>query len=406
MEAWLVAIAALGGFAIVGIVAVRTRRQVGEIRTAVAASGDPVQTVRALVKRVERLERVRADDARGRSDFIEFLSLGVLSVDSETRIVDANGAAHQLVDASPGSLIGRTLIEAFIDTRVESIGRAALTVGSASGEVQIAGADGTKLVVRARRAPTGGAWLVMEDVSELRRLQQIRTEFIDNLSHELRTPLTTVSLLAETLALEATNAGSTIPLRMRDRIGKIELETGHLVQMVTELLDLSRIESGGGLGVLDRLDLGQVAANSVERLRHFAERQDVTLEVDRAANLPAVLGDESRLGQVVVNLVHNAVKFSPDGGSVQVSAEATEGGCRRRGHGSRGGHPEQRPAPHLRALLQGRPGTGARWGRRYGARARDRAPYRRTARRSHLGQIDRGRGQYIRILRAGRSGAE
>ncbi len=206
------------------------------------------------------------------------------------------------------------------------IGRAALTVGSASGEVQIAGADGTKLVVRARRAPTGGAWLVMEDVSELRRLQQIRTEFIDNLSHELRTPLTTVSLLAETLALEATNAGSTIPPRMRERIGKIELETGHLVQMVTELLDLSRIESGGGLGVLDRLDLGQVAADSVERLRHFAERQDVTLEIDRAANLPAVLGDESRLGQVVVNLVHNAVKFSPDGGTVQVSAGATEEG--------------------------------------------------------------------------------
>ena len=254
------------------------------------------------------------------------LTLGVMTIDGATRIVDANGAAHALVEAAPGSLIGRTLIEAFIDTRVESIGRGALTVGSASGEVHIAGADGTKLVVRARRAPTGGAWLVMEDVSELRRLQQIRTEFIDNLSHELRTPLTTVSLLAETLALEAGAAGTTIPPRMRERIGKIELETGHLVQMVTELLDLSRIESGGGLGVLDRLDLGQVAADAVERLRHFAERQDVTLEVTRPAHLPAVLGDGSRLGQVVVNLVHNAVKFSPDGGTVQVSAAETEEG--------------------------------------------------------------------------------
>ncbi|MBA3236680.1 MAG: PAS domain-containing protein [Chloroflexi bacterium] len=326
MEAWLVSIAALIGLAIVGTVAVRARRQVAEIRTAVAASGDPAVAVRALVKRAERTERARADDARARNEFIESLTLGVLTLDAATRIVDANSAAHQLVDASPGSLIGRTLIEAFIDTRVESIGRAALTVGSASGEVQISGADGTKLVVRARRAPTGGAWLVMEDVSELRRLQQIRTEFIDNLSHELRTPLTTVSLLAETLALEATDAGSTIPKRMRDRIGKIELETGHLVQMVTELLDLSRIESGGGLGLLDRLDLGQIAADSVERLRHFAERQDVTLEVERAANLPAVLGDESRLGQVVLNLVHNAVKFSPDGGAVRVSAAATDEG--------------------------------------------------------------------------------
>ena len=93
----------------------------------------------------------------------------------------------------------------------------------------------------------GGLWLVLEDVSELRRLQQIRAEFIDNLSHELRTPLTTVSLLAETLTREAETAGDTIPARMRDRIGKIEVETGHLVQMVSELLDLSRIESGGAI---------------------------------------------------------------------------------------------------------------------------------------------------------------
>ena len=93
---------------------------------------------------------------------------------------------------------------------------------------------------------------MLEDVSELRRLQQIRAEFIDNLSHELRTPLTTVSLLAETLTREADAAGAAVPTKMRDRIGKIEVETGHLVQMVNELLDLSRIESGGGLGVCRR----------------------------------------------------------------------------------------------------------------------------------------------------------
>ena len=96
---------------------------------------------------------------------------------------------------------------------------------------------------------------MLEDVSELRRLQQIRAEFIDNLSHELRTPLTTISLLAETLTREADAAGTAVPTKMRDRIGKIEVETGHLVQMVNELLDLSRIESGGGLGVVDAIDM-------------------------------------------------------------------------------------------------------------------------------------------------------
>ena len=106
---------------------------------------------------------------------------------------------------------------------------------------------------------------------------------------------------------------------MRDRIGKIEVETGHLVQMVNELLDLSRIESGRALGVVEPLDLGEVATESTERLRLFADRQGVTLVVDVAAPVPLVRGDQDRLGQVLVNLLHNAVKFSPDGGDVTVS---------------------------------------------------------------------------------------
>ncbi|MEO5939647.1 MAG: ATP-binding protein, partial [Candidatus Limnocylindrales bacterium] len=141
------------------------------------------------------------------------------------------------------------------------------------------------------------------------RLQQIRTQFVDNLSHELRTPLSTVSLLAETLARDAEAAGAGVPPRMRERIAKIEVETGHLVQMVNELLDLARIEGGGPLVLLDDVDLGRVAGDAAERLRLFAERQGLSLVVEVAPRLPPIRGDEARLGQVVVNLVHNALKF-------------------------------------------------------------------------------------------------
>ena len=191
----------------------------------------------------------------------------------------------------------------------------------------------------ARRAHAGGLWLVVDDVSELRRLQRIRTEFIDNLSHELRTPLTTVSLLAETLSREAEGPDVVLPPKMRDRIGKIEVETGHLVQMVNELLDLSRIESGGTLALVDGLDMGRLAAQSAERLRLFADRQGVTLRVEVPEGLPAVRGDAARLGQVVVNLVHNAVKFSPDGGEIVIRAGHRGHGRRHVGPGSRGRHP-------------------------------------------------------------------
>jgi two-component system phosphate regulon sensor histidine kinase PhoR len=92
--------------------------------------------------------------------------------------------------------------------------------------------------------------------------------------------------------------------------------------MVSELLDLSRIESGRALGVLEPVDLGALAKGSVDRLRLFADRQGVTLATDIQIPLPAVRGDEDRLGQVMINLLHNAVKFSPEGGEVRISAHA------------------------------------------------------------------------------------
>jgi two-component system phosphate regulon sensor histidine kinase PhoR len=211
-------------------------------------------------------------------------------------------------------------MEAFMDPAVEGLaGRAGTAIsGSARAEIRPAGADGPVIAIRGLQAPGGGVWLILEDVSELRRLQRIRTEFIDNLSHELRTPLTTVSLLAETLEREAEGVGETIPAKMRDRIAKIEVETGHLVQMVNELLDLSRIEGGGTLLLADGVDMSRLAADSAERLRLFGERQGVTFQLDTPPGLPAIRGDAARLGQVVVNLVHNAVKFSPDGGEITI----------------------------------------------------------------------------------------
>jgi two-component system, OmpR family, phosphate regulon sensor histidine kinase PhoR len=248
----------------------------------------------------------------------ETLDSGLIRLDPALRIGEANGRAHVLLGRASGALVGRSVMEAFMDPAVEQLARSAIDVGSATAEIRSAGPDGPALIVRARRVRDDGVWLVLDDVSELRRLQRIRAEFIDNLSHELRTPLTTVSLLAETLQREAETVGDAIPAKLRDRIGKIEVETGHLVQMVSEILDLSRIESGGTLQLTDGVDMARLAADAAERLRLFAERQGVTLIVEAPADLPRVRGDASRLGQVVVNLVHNAVKFSPDGGDVAV----------------------------------------------------------------------------------------
>jgi two-component system phosphate regulon sensor histidine kinase PhoR len=286
--------------------------------TGTPPAGSAVGVVGRQRTELEEARLALADEQADREILLDLLDQGVLEVDDSGRIERADPSAHVLLDRAPGTLVGRTLIEAFLDPTVEAVARDAATSGSTVSELRLAGPDGPTLVVRARRAADGGVWLVLDDVSELRRLQRIRTEFIDNLSHELRTPLTTVSLLAETLGREAATAGDAIPAKMAERITKIEVETGHLVQMVNELLDLSRIEGGGTLLMADGLDMNTIAADSAERLRLFADRQGVDLRIETAEQVPQVRGDAARLGQVVVNLVHNAVKFSPDGGPVIV----------------------------------------------------------------------------------------
>jgi two-component system phosphate regulon sensor histidine kinase PhoR len=297
-------------------------RQLDEIREVAGGDGasrEAVVPVRRLVERAAETGWELGQQRRDTAYLADLIGVGIVHIDDELRVDLANTAAHVFLDRSAGSMIGRTPIEAFVDRRIEEIVHDARETGAATGEVTVRGGDGQSLVIRARRSPVRGVWVVIEDVSELRRLQQIRAEFIDNLSHELRTPLTTVSLLAETLQRESEQASHVIPTRMRERIDKIQEETGHIAQMVNELLDLSRIESGGAVVHLDDVDLGALAASSAERLRLFAERQGVELVSEIPDGLPPIRGDEARLGQVFLNLVHNAVKFSPNGGRVTIS---------------------------------------------------------------------------------------
>lgn len=252
----------------------------------------------------------------------DLLPVGILRFGADRRVSDANARAHALLEVVPGRLVGRSVMETFIDLRVERF----FEEGGGAMEVRLGAGEPKTVVLRAAASPDGGMVAVLEDVSELRRLRQIRTEFIDNLSHELRTPISTVSLLAETAAREA--AADDVPERLRERIAKIEVETGHLAQMVAEILDLARIEGGSAVVPEDDVDLARLAEYSADRLRLFAERGGVRITVDGDPMTPIVRGEEQRLGQVLVNLVHNAVKFSPDGGDVVVRVRPEGDGAR------------------------------------------------------------------------------
>jgi two-component system phosphate regulon sensor histidine kinase PhoR len=280
--------------------------------------------LRRLRRRAEAAEFGLEQRLRDLAYLADLVGVGIVRLTDDLRVEIANTAAQVFLRREAGSMLGRTAIEALGDHRVEAIAQQARDAGWASGEVTLpdrAGAAGPTLVVRARRSPILGVWLVLEDVAELRRLQRIRAEFIDNLSHELRTPITTIGLLVESLGRDAEGAeerGTPVPPKMRERIGKLEIETGNIAQMVAELLDLARIESGGRQLHLDDVDLGRIATESTDRLRPFAERQGVNLKVILEPGLLPVRGEAARLAQVFANLIHNAVKFSPSGREVRV----------------------------------------------------------------------------------------
>jgi two-component system phosphate regulon sensor histidine kinase PhoR len=311
---FIVVLAVLLGWSLA--VAISRGRAIDRLReTTGATDADDVEKkVREALEQAEDAHW-QAEQTSHDTDYLtELLTAGVVRLRDDLTVEFANGAAHVMLERRPGSMAGRSALEAFVDARIEGIARTAMDFGAANGELTVRSRSGATITVRARRSPVSGVWLVLEDVSELRRLQRIRAEFIDNLSHELRTPLTTISLLAETAGRDAESASP----RLRDRIAKIEVETGHLIQMVNELLDLSRIESGTVQLLLDDVDLVRLARTTAERLRMFAERQGLRIDLDLPDHVSPVRGDEDRLGQVLVNLLHNAVKFSPDGGRIVV----------------------------------------------------------------------------------------
>ena len=164
---------------------------------------------------------------------------------------------------------------------------------------------------------TQGNLVMLQDLTQIRRLEIVRRDFVSNISHELRTPLASLKALVDTLrdgALDDRPAAEHF-------LDSIETEVDALTQMVQELLELARIESGQVPVRLRPAALADLINPPVERLSSQAERAGVNLTVSLAPDLPMVLADPERVQQVITNLVHNAIKFTPEKGSITITAE-------------------------------------------------------------------------------------
>ncbi len=163
-----------------------------------------------------------------------------------------------------------------------------------------------------RRSTNGGAFAFVEDISERRRIDAVRTDFVANISHELKTPVGALAVLAETLADEDDPA--TIR-RVADRM----LEEAHrAARTIDDLMELSRIELGGGEQVRGGVDTGDIIRAAVERVAEIAHRRKITIDWLDPDQSVTVTGDQRQLVSAVGNLVENAVKYSEIGGLVQI----------------------------------------------------------------------------------------
>jgi len=166
------------------------------------------------------------------------------------------------------------------------------------------------------QAHQGNVLILLQNITRLRQADTVRRDFISNISHELRTPLASLKALTETLQEGALDD----PPAARRFLTRMETEVDALSLMVSELLELARIESGQVPLQLKTIRPIDLLLPAVERLRLQAERGGLDLETDCPVNLPLVLADQTRLEQVLVNLLHNAIKFTPAGGKITLRA--------------------------------------------------------------------------------------
>ena len=256
---------------------------------------------------------------------------GLIIVDRQLRVQRVNDAAARLLQIGAEGLAGESLTAVVRDHELAGILHTAVTEQrSCSADVRVAPPRGARpgdpreepRFVRASGFPIPGGGsaadpaglLMLQDVTELRRSEAIRRDFVGNVSHELRTPLASLKALVETLEEGALED----PPAAREFLSQMHVEVDSLTQMVQELLDLSKIESGQATLRPEPVPAAGLAAEAEARLRMQAERAGVGLTVDAPPDLPLVRADPVRVGQVLINLLHNAIKFTPQGGEVVV----------------------------------------------------------------------------------------
>lgn len=269
-----------------------------------------VDALRAMHHQLEtRMGDLRREREESRT-LLEALSDGVLAANRGGAIVSVNAAARRLLGYGKDERLP-PLAELFHDHPHRALMREVLSGVSVQGRELTLGER--TVLISARPLEDGGTLLVLRDVTDLRRLETVRRDFVANVSHELKTPLTAIAGYAETLAAET-------PDRQAAGFAQTILENAHRMQrLVDDLLDLSRIESGAWEPEPTVLLLGAAVREAWGPFTERAAQQRIQLEAGTDA--ATISGDAEALRQILTNLFDNALRHTPEGGRIRVTSE-------------------------------------------------------------------------------------
>lgn len=273
-----------------------------------------------LETRLRELASEKADLNTTLSNMVE----GVLVVDAKGKIRLANDALRQQFNLTETAL-GKTVMEVIRNAGLQDLITEALGAGQIRGrelpflvpEERFFDVNAT--VLRAQGETVAGAVVVLHDITRIKRLENIRKEFVANVSHELRTPLAIIKGYVETLQDEP----APDPASSQQFLQTIQKHSRRLEALIEDLLSISALESQQARLNFDAIPLTAAAATVVDELAAQAGEKSITVVVEIPADLPTVRADDHRLHQVFFNLLDNAVKYTGTGGRVILTAKAS-----------------------------------------------------------------------------------
>ncbi len=295
--------------------AVYSNDEVGQLARAITDMSDEIK---------DKMEKIKSESTK-LDIVLSSMFEGVIVTDQAGIIILMNPALKKLffIDYDPKGkrpleVIRNTSVQDIVDRILQGKQRLATEeISVTQPEEKILQVNGAAII---RNNSLEGTVLVFHDISELRRLEKIRQDFVANVSHELRTPVSSIKGYAETLLEGAIEDKE----NARDFVSIIHQDSDRLAKLIDDLLDLSKIESGKMKMAFLPVDAAALIKRSVAVIENQAKEKNISLKADLPAQLPKIQADETRFSQVMINLLDNAVKYTPEGGTVTISTSIKE----------------------------------------------------------------------------------